>query len=66
MHDEPNIPSNRGMVGAFSYRSGRITIEEVFDRLDFVTLGLQTAGLTLLCTVLAQGWIFWWTTERLG
>jgi hypothetical protein len=38
----------------------------VFDRLDFVTLGLQTAGLTLLCTVLAQGWIFWWTTERLG
>lgn len=41
-------------------------IVEVFERLDFVTFGLLTAGLTLLCTVLAQGRIVWWTTEWLG
>jgi len=36
------------------------------ERLEFVTLGLQTVGLTLLCAVLAQGWIVWWATESLG
>lgn len=41
-------------------------IDEVFERLDFVTFGLLTAGLTLFCTVLAQGRIVWWTTEWLG
>ncbi len=40
--------------------------EDVFERLDFLTFGLLTAGLTLLCTVLAQGRIVWWTTEWLG
>lgn len=40
--------------------------EDVFERLDFITFGLLTAGLTLLCTVLAQGRIVWWTTDWLG
>lgn len=41
-------------------------MEDVFERLDFVTFGLMTAGLTLLCAVLAQGRIVWWTTGWLG
>ena len=41
-------------------------VDKVFERLDFVTFGLLTAGLTLLCTVLAQGRIVWWSTEWLG
>ncbi len=53
-----------GRVAVLRLPSG--TVEEEFERLEFVTLGLQTVGLTLLCAVLAQGWIVWWATESLG
>ena len=40
---------------------------KAFEKEDFITLGLFFPGIALLCTVLAQGRILWWTdTPWLG
>lgn len=39
---------------------------EAFEPLDFLTFGLMAPGLALLCAVLTQGRIQWWTTPWLG
>jgi len=37
--------------------------EKVFERTDFVTIGLLFPGVGLLCAVLALGRTVWWTSE---
>src|SRR5690606_21718300 len=39
---------------------------EAFEPLDFLTFFLFAPGIALLCAVLAQGRIQWWTTPWLG
>ena len=39
---------------------------EAFEKLDFVTFALFAPGMALLCAVLVQGRIVWWTTQWLG
>ncbi|WP_315761791.1 MFS transporter [Sphingomonas sp. Y38-1Y] len=37
-----------------------------FEKLDFLTFALFAPGMALLCAVLVQGRIMWWTTPWLG
>jgi MFS family permease len=37
-----------------------------FERIDFLTFGLFAPGMALLCAVLVQGRILWWSTDWLG
>ena len=39
---------------------------EAFEPLDFLTFALLAPGMALLCAVLVQGRIVWWTTPWLG
>lgn len=39
---------------------------EAFEPLDFLTFGLFAPGMALLCAVLVQGRIVWWSTPWLG
>ena len=39
---------------------------EAFEPLDFLTFALFAPGMALLCAVLAQGRIVWWSTPWLG
>jgi hypothetical protein len=39
---------------------------DAFEKLDFLTFGLFAPGMALLCAVLVQGRIQWWTTAWLG
>ena len=39
---------------------------EAFEPLDFLTFALLAPGMALLCAVLVQGSIVWWTTPWLG
>ncbi len=39
---------------------------DAFERLDFLTFGLFAPGVALLCAVLVQGRIQWWSTPWLG
>lgn len=39
---------------------------DAFERLDFLTFGLFAPGMALLCAVLVQGRIIWWSTAWLG
>lgn len=39
---------------------------QAFEKLDFVTFALFAPGMALLCAVLVQGRIMWWTTPWLG
>lgn len=39
---------------------------QAFERLDFLTFALFAPGMALLCAVLVQGRIVWWTTPWLG
>ena len=39
---------------------------EAFEPLDFLTFALFAPGMALLCAVLAQGRIIWWSTPWLG
>lgn len=39
---------------------------QAFERIDFLTFALFAPGMALLCAVLVQGRIQWWTTEWLG
>lgn len=39
---------------------------QVFEKIDFLTFALLAPGVALLCAVLVQGRIVWWTTPWLG
>ncbi|WP_443027894.1 MFS transporter [Sphingomonas sp. SRS2] len=39
---------------------------QAFEKLDFLTFALFAPGMALLCAVLVQGRIVWWSTQWLG
>lgn len=39
---------------------------QAFERIDFLTFALFAPGMALLCAVLVQGRILWWSTDWLG